>query len=92
MTPTETQIAEAMRIVANPDRHPSYRRQDAWLLLKEARGQRVRAATLPGFPAPVAPVAPAPEGWPMSEPCRERMWEQARRNGIGLHLTPEGAA
>lgn len=90
MTPTETQIAEAMRIAAHPDRHPPYVRADAWLCLKEARGQRVRAATLPRLAGPEPAPHPAPG--PMSAPCRARLLARAQAHGIGLHLTPEGAA
>jgi hypothetical protein len=90
MTPTEAQIAEARRIVANPDRHPPFARADAWLCLKEARGQRVRAATLPRLAGPEPAPHPAPG--PMSDACYARMLAHAHANGIGLHRHPEGAA
>lgn len=95
MTPTPDQIAEAMRIVSTPDRHARYRRQDAWLLLKEARGQRIKARNLPGFLTPAAPdPEPGPQAapGPMSEPCYRRMLAHAHANGIGLHRQPQGGA
>lgn len=93
MTPTPDQIAEAMRIVAHPHRHRRYEWQDAWLLLKEARGERINAANLPGFLTPAAPPpAPAAAPGPMSDACYNRMLAYVHANGTGLHRQPEGGA
>lgn len=88
MTPCETRLAHAREIATNPADHGPIARIEAWRALKAARGQDIRAETLPTVthatahtmarPDPAAPATLAEALDRLAPSVRRRVQARAR--------------
>lgn len=89
MTPCETRLAVAREIATNPADHGPIARIEAWRILKAARGQDIRAETLPTVahvhthadrhPGPAAPATLAEALERLAPSVRRRVQARARQ-------------